>query len=284
MSGPNTSNPHSAGSLLKLYVSVLFSLTCCAIPLFAQTGIQQAYDDMYNLEFTQAHRALAEYETEHPTDSLAPVSDAAACLFSEFNRLHILQSEFFTGDSAVTKSETLRPDTAVKAQFDRDLADAKRLAAAEKTRPEGWANAMFADTLRLGLHADYLALIDKRELAALSEVKQSRQLAEQLLSRSPQYYDAYIAVGVENYLLSIKAAPVRWFLHMTGAQTDKQNGLGKLRLTAEHGQYLAPYARLLLAVAALRDGDREKARQLLTWLATRYPHNALYRQEVSKLR
>ena len=239
---------------------------------------------MYNLEFTQAHRVMAEYQTKHPNDPLGPVSDAAACLFSEFNRLHILQSEFFTDDSSITSSDKLSPDAAVKAQFDQDLANTERLAAAEKSNREHWANAMFADTLRLGLHADYLALIDKRELAALSEVKQARQLAEQLLSRYPQFYDAYIAVGVENYLLSIKPAPVRWILHMTGAQTDKQNGLKKLGLTAEHGQYLAPYARLLLAVAALRDGDRNKARQLLTWLATQYPHNTLYRQELAKLR
>jgi hypothetical protein len=239
---------------------------------------------MYNLEFTGAHHAIAAYETKRPNDPLGPVSDAAACLFSEFNRLHILQSEFFTNDSSVTGSEKLSPDPAVKAQFDQDLADTERLAAAEKTHREHWANAMFADTLRLGLHADYLALIEKREFPALAEMKQGRQLAEQLLSQYPQYYDAYIAVGVENYLLSIKPAPVRWLLHMTGAQTDKQNGLEKLRLTAEHGQYLAPYARLLLAVAALRDGDRNKARQLLTWLATQYPHNTLYGQELAKLR
>ena len=78
-------------------MSVLLSLTSCATSLFAQAGIQQAYDDMYNLEFTQAHRALAEYRKEHPTDPLAPVSDAAASLFSEFNRLHILQIRILYG-------------------------------------------------------------------------------------------------------------------------------------------------------------------------------------------
>ncbi len=124
----------------------------------------------------------------------------------------------------------------MKARFDQDLADTERLAAAAKSNREHWANAMFADTLRLGLHADYLALIEKREFPALAEMKEGRQLAEQLLSQYLEYYDAYIAVGVENYLLSIKPAPVRWLLHMTGAQTDKQNGLEKLQLTADHGQ------------------------------------------------
>jgi hypothetical protein len=82
----------------------------------------------------------------------------------------------------------------------------------------------------------------------------------------------------------LKSAPIRWALHLAGAQTDKRNGLEKLRLTAEHGQYLKPYARLVLAIAALRDGDRGKARELLTWLAATYPHNDLYCRELAKLK
>jgi hypothetical protein len=83
---------------------------------------------MYNLEFTGAHRAIAAYETNRPNDPLGPVSDAAACLFSEFHRLHILQSEFFTNDSSLTGSAKLSPDPAVKARFDQDLAGTERLA------------------------------------------------------------------------------------------------------------------------------------------------------------
>lgn len=251
-----------------------------------QTGnpIEHAYTDMYSLEFTNAHEVLAKYETAHPNDPLGPVSDAAACLFSEFQRLRILQSEFFVNDSAITSSKELKPDLGVKARFDEDLDKTERLAAAQMRVPDERANAMFADTLRLGLYADYLALIEKRDLAALGEMKKARALAEQLLSQYPDCYDAYIAVGVENYLLSLKPAPIRWFLRATGAETDKQIGLDKLKLTAEHGRYLAPYARLLLAVAAIRDGDRRKARELLSWLAAQYPQNTLYRQELAKLR
>lgn len=238
---------------------------------------------MYNLDFGRAHAALADYERTHPNDPLGPVSDAAACLFSEFYRLHILQSEFLLDNASITSSEKLTPDPQVKTRFDHDLSETERLAAAEMRVAGERANAMFADTLRLGLHADYLALIEKRDLAALSEIKRARGLAEQLLAQHPKYYDAYIAVGVENYLLSLKPAPIRWILRATGAETDKENGLAKLRLTAEHGEYLAPYARLLLAVAALRDGDRNKARELLSWLAVHYPRNTLYRDELQKL-
>ena len=248
-----------------------------------QPLIEQGYSEMYNLLFDQAHQTFKSYESERPQDPLGPVSDAAACLFSEFERLRILQSEFFLSDSSYFSVNRRQPDPAVKSRFERDLEETRQLAQTQMQQPGEQANAMFADTLRLGLQADYLALIERRDVAALGQIKKARELAQQLLANHPSYYDAYIAVGVENYLLSRKPAPVRWFLQATGSQTDKQTGIEKLRLTAEHGDYLRPYARLLLAVAALRDGDKNDARKLLSWLADHYPRNNLYREELAKL-
>jgi hypothetical protein len=81
----------------------------------------------------------------------------------------------------------------------------------------------------------------------------------------------------------VKAAPVRWLLRLAGGETDKAVGIQKLKLTAEKGHYLAPFARLLLAVAALRDHDEWRARTLLEGLVRDYPHNPLYAQELARL-
>ena len=44
-----------------------------------------------------------------------------------------------------------------------------------------------------------------------------------------------------------------------------------------------PNARLLLAVAALRDGDRTQALECLAGLAHEFPHNWLYATELARL-
>ena len=56
-----------------------------------------------------------------------------------------------------------------------------------------------------------------------------------------------------------------------------------MRLTAEKWRYLAPFAKLLLAVAALRDKDTAHAKELLAGLTRDYPHNPLYRQELARI-
>jgi hypothetical protein len=145
------------------------------------------------------------------------------------------------------------------------------------------AGALFAKILTLGLRADYEGLIERRYFDALKVIKDSRATAEKLLMIQPNFYDAYLALGVENYLFSLKPAPVRWMLQAGGGQTDRAKGVEDLRLTAEKGLYLSPYARLLLAVAALRNKDVPRARDLLSALAREFPRNRLYARELAQL-
>jgi hypothetical protein len=247
---------------------------------FSPTPLDDAYRDMYNLQFDAAHRAIHAWEQAHPASPLGPAADAAAHLFAEFERLHILQSEFFAEDSNFLSQHKLSPDPRQKQDFDQDLLQTKELSAAA---PAADPDALFAQVMLFGLNSDYLALIEKRNLAALGETKLARSAAEKLLAREPDYYDAYVAVGVENYLLSLKPAPVRWLLRLGGSETDKDEGLRKLRLVAEKGHYLMPFARLLLAVAAVRDKDRDTARRELGWLAAQFPANHLFREELAKV-
>ncbi len=258
-----------------------------ALPARADTGpvslLDLGYRQMYNLQFEPAHKTFEEFERQNPEDPMGPVSDAAGYLFSEFSRLHILELEFFEDDHNFEGHSQLTPDLETKQAFEAQLEKATQLAdQALKENPND-ENALFAKALTLGLHADYVALIEKRNLAGLRYVKQARAVAQQLLASHPSYYDAYVAVGVENYLLSLKPAPVRWVLQLGGAQTSRATGLQDLQIAADKGHYLMPYARLLLAVAAARDHDTARARLLLQGLAEEFPQNPLYARELTRL-
>ena len=133
------------------------------------------------------------------------------------------------------------------------------------------------------MRADLAALIEKQDLAALKYTKQGRPFADRLIAADPKAYDAYLGPGVENYLLSLKPAPLRALLWITGSQVDRAKGIEELRMTAQFGHYLEPFAKLLLAVAALRDNNRTLARDLLSGLHNRFPDNPLYLRELNRL-
>jgi hypothetical protein len=238
---------------------------------------------MYDLSFDQAHQIFAGWKQSHPADPLGPVSDAAAVLFAELARLGVLESELFTHDDTFKDRRKLRPDPQVRVSFDREIKQADQLADAALQSNASDKNALFAKCLIFGLRADFASLVEKQDLTALKYTKQGRPFADKLLSIDPKAYDAYLGSGVENYLLSLKPAPLRVLLRITGAQVDRQKGIEQLRMTAEQGHYLEPFAKLLLAVAALRDNNPASARALLSELHNRFPNNPLYVRELSRL-
>ena len=243
------------------------------------TLLDVGYRQMYNLQFDQAHRTFSEWQRLHPEDPMGAVSDAATYLFTEFDRLQILRLQFLIHAEHGSRDRELAPDPLLKQKFEAALNRGDELTTLKPQDP----SVAFASVLSHGLRSEYLGFVEKRYGAALKEIKTARILAQQLLVNHPENYDAWIAVGVENYILGIKPAPVRWALRMGGGQTDRTLGIAELQLTADKGHYLAPFARLLLAVAALRNHNTDRAHDLLEALARDFPNNPLYAQELARL-
>jgi hypothetical protein len=82
-------------------------------------------------------------------------------------------------------------------------------------------------------------------------------IAAQVLAADPTCYDAYLAGGVSRYIVVSMAAPVRWLLRVGGIPGDKEGGISELQPTVAHGQLLAPFTRILLAIAYVRENWRD---------------------------
>jgi hypothetical protein len=271
-----------AATLLSAITGISLAVATGSI-LPRSEEIYQGWLKMYDLDFTEAHRIFTQWAQNYPSDSLGPASDAAADLFSELTRLGVLESELFVNDAQFAARKKLQPDPQVRLHFSQQVDRADRLADVTLQTSPTDGNALFVKTLTRGLRADYAALVNKQNLAALSYTKQGRFYAEKLLSVDPNAFDAYLGSGVENYLLSLKPAPLRVLLRFTGSRIDREKGLEELRMTALHGYYLEPFAKLLLAVAALRDKKPEEAADILRELRDRFPHNELYSRELDRI-
>jgi hypothetical protein len=245
--------------------------------------IESGFRQMYNLNFAKAEQEFSLFEQQHGDNPMGPVSVAAGLLFSEFHRLGVLETQFYEDDSAFAGRKKLTADPAVSRQFKAALDQAERLANTRLAKTPNDHDALFALTLASGLRADYAALIEKRNLASLHYAKQASGLGNQLLALHPDCYDAHLASGVSRYITGSMAAPVRWLVRLSGGNPDKQGGIAELQLTAEHGELLAPFARILLAIAYVRDKNRARAVQELSILRSQFPGNPLFTQEIARL-
>jgi hypothetical protein len=245
--------------------------------------LDQSYNAMYNLRFDDAMR-LAEAAKNMATDDPVPwMAQACAVLFREFDRMHILRSELFGSDDRFIDGSPIAWDRQARKDFDHALNGSEKLAEERLRQNKNDPRALFALALTNGLRADDTALIAKKKFTALSFTKAANGYAERLLARSPDYYDAYLATGMGKYIIGGKAAPVRWVLRLGGFKGDQEQGVKELTLVADHGRYLLPFARILLAFDDLRHKNRTAARQKLEWLREHFPNNPLFAQEIAKL-
>jgi len=191
----------------------------CALSLMARavdlprsalaSALDRGFFGLYNLDFAGAQRDFSSWQKLHPDDPVGPVSEAAGFLFAEFNRLGVLESQFYANDTAFVGRPKLTPDPALREHFMAAIGRAENLSHARLAKDPHDRDALFALTLSSGLEAHYAALIEKHNLASLHFTKEASASARRLLAVCHDCYDALLATGFSKYILGSMAAPLR---------------------------------------------------------------------------
>ena len=101
---------------------------------------------------------------------------------------------------------------------------------------------------------------------------------------APDAADAYLGLGTANYIIGSLPGIKRFFLGFAGIHGDKKVGIQQLEIAADRGRYLRPFAKILLAMAALREKKPEVARAQLSELVAEFPENPLFASELGKVK
>jgi hypothetical protein len=262
--------------------ALLTSASAADVPA-TRTSLDQGFRLLYNLDFDQAHAVFLSWQREHPQDPVGPTAEAAGLLFSEFHRLGVLEGQFYADDKSFLNREKIAPDPGLREGFNAALTRAQTTATARLATSPQDRDALFAMTLSSGLRADYAAMIEKHNLPSLRYTREANDWGAKLLAVDPNCYDAHVATGFSKYIIGSMAAPVRWIMRLGGVAGDKKEGIAELQITADHGQYLGPFARILLAIAYVRDKDNARARSVLAALRDEFPKNPLFAREIARL-
>lgn len=239
---------------------------------------------LYELKPEDARNQFEAWQKSHPEDPLGSASEAAAYLFEECSRQGVLTSEFFLDDKRFLGKIPLKPDLELRAAFfaaDKQAQDLAQLRL--KTNPDD-TNALFAMALSVGMQADYASLIDKHQLDSLKMIREADKYAKKLLVVALDTADAYLTLGAVNYIIGSLPGLQKFFLGFAGIHGDKKAGIQQLEIAADHGHYLRPFAKIMVALAALREKKPEVARTQLNELVAEFPENPLFASELAKLK
>lgn len=258
-----------------------------ALPAHADTAsrneIDRVFDRLYNFDFDGAHAAVDRHIQARPEDPMGYAMCASTYLFFELDRLGILESEFFADDRRIIDKKKLKPDPTVKTRLFQAVEQAQSRALKILETSPNDTTALFSMCVTGGVVTDYTALVEKRQLGSLTHIKRTTAYAQRLLKADPNFYDAHVSTGMTEYVIGSLPFFIRWFVRVDDIKGSKEQGIKSVEIAASKGHYLAPFARILLAMAYLREKKPSRAEGILQDLARDYPENRLFRKEQSKI-
>jgi len=244
--------------------------------------LKNGYNLLYEQKFPEARAIFEEWAEKNPTEPFGQVSIAASYLFEEFLPPAGAHQRLFLDDKRFLGGITGTPDPGRIKGFQDATTKARVLAAQRlkqnKRDPEG----LYAMTLSAGMQSDADSMLLKKHYDGLKHLKEANANAELLLNEYPDAYDVYVAPGIAYYVIGSLSGSARFILWFGGIHGDKSLGMAKVQKTAENGNYLRPFARILLALSARREKKTELAIKNLKELTEEFPGNAVYETEYAK--
>jgi hypothetical protein len=244
--------------------------------------LNAGFDLLYQQKFQEARETFMRWESRNPEEPFGEVAVAASYLFEEFDRQGVLTSDFFLNEKKFLHGIDGKPDPDRMENFRESLARSRELAKKRQQSNPKDPEALFALTLAAGMESDADSMLTKKRLEALKRMKEGNQYAKQLLAQRPDAADAYIAMGIANYVIGSLSPGARFGLWFDGVHGNKNLGMEQIGRAVENGHYLQPFAKVMLALAARREKQDALAQKLLRELSEQYPTNALFADEYAK--
>lgn len=241
-----------------------------------------AFNLMYEQKFAEARTAFENWESQNQSDPFGEVAVAATYLYEELGRQGVLSSDFFLNEKKFLHGIDGKPDAERMSKFRGALARTRELARDLQVRSPKDPEALFALTLAAGMESDADSILEKKHIEALKRMKEANEYAKQLLALRPDAADAYIALGIANYIIGSLNPGFRIALWFGGIHGDKKLGMEQVRKTVESGRYLKPFAKIMLALAARREKQNALAQRLLRELTEEFPDSDVYAAEYAK--
>jgi tetratricopeptide (TPR) repeat protein len=123
------------------------------------------------------------------------------------------------------------------------------------------------------LRAFLMYMIDKNFLRAASDIKDGYRALTFVVEKQPSYYDAYLGLGVYNYVVSLIPRKLQWLTSILGYSGDREEGKKQLIIAAEKGTYTNTEAKFYLTLLSWREENYQVAENYADQLTSKYPQS-----------
>jgi tetratricopeptide (TPR) repeat protein len=252
-------------------------------PLNLDPTVRDGYEHFYILDYEGSIARFESVLKTHPQDPMAYGYVQMATVFRELYHQDLLDTTYYAHDNFLTSKRTVNVPPANRARIEYLTDTGIRLCDDRIRANPNDKDAYFARGYLKGIHAAFITLVDHSFVAAARQGYSARNDSEQALKIDPDYTDAKMAIGIQQFAVAALPRWVRILVGVVGVGGNKARGLQLLQDCAAHGTITAVESRTVLSLFLRHDGRYPEALAVQHGLAVQYPHDFLFRLEEANL-
>jgi hypothetical protein len=252
-------------------------------PINLTPQVHEALDHFYNLDYQGALTRFEAIQKANPQSAIATGYILTTLVFRELYQQDLLDTTYYAHDSFLTSKRNVPVPQANRDRIEQLTNSAIALADQQIKADPNDVNAYFARGYARGIHAAFITLCDHSFVAAARQGLSSRNDSESALKIDPNYADAKMAIGIQQFAVASLPRLVRMLVGIAGVGGNKERGLDLLRESAAHGVVTPIESRTALSLFLRHDARYPEAIVVQKGLADQYPHDYLFRLEVANL-
>jgi tetratricopeptide (TPR) repeat protein len=246
--------------------------------------VRQGFEHFYNLDYDGAYKIFTHVSQEHPNDPMAWNYILFTVIFRELYHQDLLDTTYYARNSFLSTKRDVQVAPATREQIEELTSKVVGMCDAAIKANGNNKDAYFERGYAKGMHAAFIVLVDHSFATGARQGLAARNDSEQVLKLDPQYADADMAVGIQQFAVASLPGWVRMIVGiMAGVGGNKEKGLAMLRNAAAHGVVTAVESRTALSLFLRHDGRYPESLEVQRGLARDYPHDYLFRLEVANL-
>jgi tetratricopeptide (TPR) repeat protein len=287
-------SPAAIRSSLRTVFSALFFFLIAA-PLFANTPnphtdpinltpeVREAHTLFYNLDYDGALSRFEAVQRANPQNPMAANYVLMTLIFRELYHQDLLDTTYYAHDSFIFAKRDVSIPEATRNRIDKLTDSIVSMCDQQIKANANNPNTYFARGYAKGMHSAFITLAFHSYVSAARQGLSSRQDSEEALRLDPNYADAKMAIGIQQFAVASLPRFLRIMIGITGVTGNKEKGLDLLRLCAADGIVNRVECRTSLALFLRHDARYAEALSVMHGLAQEYPRDYLFRLEEANL-
>jgi hypothetical protein len=234
---------------------------------------RKGFEQIYNLDYQEAFRTFSDLKTRNPSHPAPPLYLASVIWLQELFDRNELDLDNFIAPGYFTQPSTRKMAPGDRKAFLDNMADCQRLSTEILKKDPKNADARYFLGNMYGVLGAFAITIDHSYSEAFSNGKKAYKYHSELIAEKPDFYDAYMTVGLYEYVVDNLPWYIKWIAVIVGYRGNQERGFRYLALAADKGTYAADDARVLEMVLDVREKRFADALGNVQTLRAKYPKN-----------